>query len=116
MQIEILNGGEILVSCKTQITIICTVRYRGIQNQSKSQFEFVPRDTDEFEFVDFDYLTKISQTFRISTIMPSFILQASLNVTVFVMCLVRDFGIWAFYHTSLTHTILQTFEGKSFLE
>ena len=44
------------------------------------------------------------------------ILQASLNVTVFVMCLVRDFGIWAYYHTSLTHTILQTFEGKSFLE
>jgi len=48
--------------------------------------------------------------------LPMFILQASLNVTVFVMCLVRDFGIWAFYHTSSTHKILQTFEGKSFLE
>jgi len=55
MQIEILNGGEILVNCKTKITIcIGTGRYRGIQIQSKSQFEFVPRDTDEFEFFDFD--------------------------------------------------------------
>jgi len=40
MQIKILNGGEILVNCKTKITIwICTGRYRGIQIQSKSQFE-----------------------------------------------------------------------------
>jgi len=55
MQIEILNGGEIVVNCKTKITIsICTGRYREIQIQSKSQFEFVPRDTDESEFFDFD--------------------------------------------------------------
>jgi len=55
MQIDILNGGEILVNYKTKITIwICTGRYRGIQIQSKSQFEFVPQDTDEFEFFDFD--------------------------------------------------------------
>jgi len=55
MQIEILNGGEILINCKTKITIgICTGRYRGIQIQSKYRFEFVPRDTDEFEFFDFD--------------------------------------------------------------
>ena len=55
MQIEILNGGEILVNWKTKITIwICTGRYRGIQIQSKSQFEFVPQDTDEFVFFDFD--------------------------------------------------------------
>jgi len=55
MQIEILNGGEIVVNCKSIITIwICTGRYRGIQIQSKSQYEFVPRDTDEFEFFDLD--------------------------------------------------------------
>jgi len=55
MQIEILNGGEILVNIKTKITIwICTGRYGGIQIQSKSQFECVPRDTDEFEFFGFD--------------------------------------------------------------
>jgi len=53
---------------------------------------------------------------RFRRIIADFILQASLNVTVFVMCLVRDFGKWAFYHTSLTHKIFQTFEGKSFLE
>jgi len=50
MQIQILNGDEILVICKTEITFrICTGRYREIQIQSKSQFEFAPRDTDEFE-------------------------------------------------------------------
>jgi len=55
MQIETLNGGEILVNCKTKITIwICTGKYRGIQIQTKSQFEFVPRDTEEFEFLDFE--------------------------------------------------------------
>jgi len=53
--IEILNGGEIWVNYKPKITIwICTGRYRGIQIQSKSQFEFVPRDTEEFEFLDLD--------------------------------------------------------------
>ena len=51
MQIEILNGGEILVNCKIKITIwICTGRYRGIQIQSTSQFEFVPRDTMNLSF------------------------------------------------------------------
>jgi len=55
MQIEILNGEEILVNCKNKITIwICTGRYRGIQIQSKSHFEFVPRDTGELEFLDFE--------------------------------------------------------------
>ena len=40
---------------KIKITIwICTGKYRGIQIQSKSQFKFVPRDTDEYEFFDFD--------------------------------------------------------------
>jgi len=33
--IEILNGGEILVTCKTK----------------KSQFEFVPGDTEEFNSI-----------------------------------------------------------------
>ena len=51
----LLNGGEIWVNCKHKITIwICTGRYRGIQIQSKSQFRFVLRDTEEFEFLDFD--------------------------------------------------------------
>jgi len=55
MQIQILNGGEILVNRKAKIAIrICAGRYRGSQIQSKSQFEFVPRDTDQFEFFDFD--------------------------------------------------------------
>ena len=53
--IEILNDGEILVNCKAEITIwICTGRYRRIRIQSKSQFEFVQQDTEEFEFLDFD--------------------------------------------------------------
>jgi len=82
MQIEILNGGEILVNCKTKITNwICTGRYRGIQIQSKSQFEFVPQDSDEFEFFDFNYLTNISPPFRISigisTIIPSLIFHGT---------------------------------------
>jgi len=55
MKIQILNCGEILVNCKTRIIIwICAGRYKGIQIQPKSQFEFAPRDTDEFEFFDFD--------------------------------------------------------------
>jgi len=67
LQIEILNSGEILVNCKPKITIwICTGRYREIRIQSKSQFEFVLRDTEKFEFLDFDQLTKISPPFRIS--------------------------------------------------
>ena len=54
MQIEILNDAEILGNRTTKITIrIWTGRYRGIQIQSKSRFEFVPRDTEEFEFLDF---------------------------------------------------------------
>jgi len=43
--------------------------YREIQIQSKSHFEFVPRDTEEFEFLHFDYATKISLPFRISICM-----------------------------------------------
>ena len=55
MQIEILNDAEILGNRTTKITIrICTGRYRGIQIQSKSHFELVPRDKEEFEFLDFD--------------------------------------------------------------
>jgi len=36
VQIEILNGGEILVTCK-------------FKTKQKSQFEFVPQDTKEFK-------------------------------------------------------------------
>jgi len=50
MVIEILNGGEILVNCKFKFNKICTVRNLGIQIQSKSQFDFVPWDTEIFEF------------------------------------------------------------------
>jgi len=77
-QIEILNSGETLVNCKFKFKLnqnlswklyreilrnsnsnkisiwICTASYKGIQIQSKSQFEFVPRDTEELEFLDFD--------------------------------------------------------------
>jgi len=55
LQIEILHGGEILVNCKTKITIwICTGRYRGIQNSIKISIRIVLQDADEFEFFDFD--------------------------------------------------------------
>jgi len=82
VKIKILNGGEILVNCKTKITIwICTGRYRGIQIQSKFQFEFVPQDTGEYEFSDFDQLTKISPPFRISIcisiVIPSLIFHGT---------------------------------------
>ena len=58
MQIESLIGEKILVNCnsnQTKISIcICTARYSGIQIPSNSQFEFVLRDTKEFESLDFD--------------------------------------------------------------
>jgi len=55
LEMQILNSREILVNCKPRIMIrICTGRYRGNQIQSKSQFELVPRDTEELEYLDFD--------------------------------------------------------------
>ena len=58
-------------SNQTKIWIwICTARYRGIQIRPKSQFELVPRDTEEFEFLDFDQLTQIFPPFRISICIP----------------------------------------------
>ena len=50
---------------------MCTARYRGIQIQPKYQFEFVPRDTEKFECLDFDQLNKISPPFKISICIPT---------------------------------------------
>jgi len=53
MQIEILNGGQILVNwefkLKQNLNLrIWTARYRGIQIQYTFHLEFVLRDTEEF--------------------------------------------------------------------
>jgi len=58
MQIEILNGREILVNCKSKLkqnlnlNLYCKIQSNS--NPIKSQFEFVPRDIEEFQFLDFD--------------------------------------------------------------
>jgi len=49
---------------------ICTARYWGIRINAKFQFELVPRDIEEFEFLDFGWLTKISPPSRISICIP----------------------------------------------
>jgi len=58
MVLEFLNGGEILVNCKFKLNknlnLNLYARYLGIQIQSKSQFDFVPWDTERFDFLDFD--------------------------------------------------------------
>jgi len=69
MQNEILDGEEItsIANCKFKSTQNLNLNlYREIQRNSKTQFEFVPRDTEEFEILDFDWLNKISPPFRIS--------------------------------------------------
>jgi len=62
------RSKEISVNCKFKLNKIsiwsCTARHFGIQIQSKSQFDFVPWDTEIFDFLDFDY--KNSPSFRIS--------------------------------------------------
>ena len=57
MQIEILDGGKILDTCNFKVfqnLRICTVRYKGIQIKRNSLVEFVPQDTEELEFLNFD--------------------------------------------------------------
>jgi len=69
MPIEILNGGEILINSKFKLNQNLHLNlYREIQRNSNSikiSIRFVPRDTERFEFLYFDQLTKISPTFRI---------------------------------------------------
>jgi len=47
-----------------------TARCREIQVKPTSQFESVSRDTGEFEFLDYDWLAKISPPSRISIRIP----------------------------------------------
>jgi len=44
---------QIQIKQKSQFEF-CIARYPGIQTQSKSQLDFVPSDTEKFEFLDFD--------------------------------------------------------------
>ena len=58
MVIEILNDVEILVTCKFKLNKNLNLnlyhKIHGIEIQSKSQFGFVPWDTEKCDFVDFD--------------------------------------------------------------
>jgi len=58
MQIELPNRRGIFGNCKFKfiqnLNLSLYGRYREIQIEANSHFEFVPRDTEEFEFLDFD--------------------------------------------------------------